>query len=255
MLAIFTILSLKRLIEKVIHQISRNRVFILVKRYLLIYYQIEGLVLMFRLIEKMESPEEIKELQMIVNLMSYIAEDLKEISCLESLAVFDEKLNTIFCESKNEIRNTKDGRMKVGEYLKENRKIQQTMRNALKTGLHQKLNEDENKSILIMPILGSRKPIGVIGVIYESDGCEHSNCTTDLILKDIINLFIVKYREMKEKEAMATTACKLKTLEDYEKYAILETGKRCNWNITVMAKELEIGRNTLYSKMKRMGIN
>ncbi len=210
---------------------------------------------MFRLKEKMKSPEEVKELQMIVNLMSYIAVDLKEISCLESLAVFDEKLNTIFCESKKEIRNTKDGRMKVGEYLKENRSIQLTIRTSMKTGLHQKLNEEDNKSILIMPIMGTRKPIGVIGVIYESDGCSHANCTTDLILKDIINLFIVKYREMKEKETMAATACKLKTLEDYEKYAILETGKRCNWNITVMAKELEIGRNTLYSKMKKMGIS
>lgn len=210
---------------------------------------------MFRLKEKMKSPEEIKELQMIVNLMSYIAVDLKEITCLESLAVFDEKLNTIFCESKKDIKNTKDGRMKVGEFIDENKKIQIAMKNSLKTGVHHKLKEDEQKSILIMPILGAGKPIGVIGVIYASDGCEKAECTTDLILKDIISLFIVKYREMKEKETMAASACKLKTLEDYEKYAILETGKRCNWNITVMAKELEIGRNTLYSKMKKMGIN
>lgn len=240
---------------KAIHQIFWKSLFFLVNHHLLIYYQLEGLVLMLSLKEKMKSPEEIKEMQMIVNFMSYIAEDLKEISCLESLAVFDDKLNTIFCESKKDVKNNKDGRMKVGEYLKDNRKVMLTIKNSLKTGVHQKLNEKADKSILIMPIMGTRKPIGVIGVVYASDGCEHVNCTTDLILKDIINLFIVKYREMKEKEAMAATACKLKTLEDYEKYAILETGKRCNWNITVMAKELEIGRNTLYSKMKKMGIS
>lgn len=205
--------------------------------------------------ERSEIRDEVKELQMIVNLMSFIAMDFKEISCLESLAVFDSRINTIFCESKTDIKNDRDGRMKVENFLKDHREVHQCVKTALKTGNHSKTHVGHEKSILAIPIMGVKKAIGVVGIIYASDGCEHESCTTDLIFKDMMNIFIVKYKEMKEKESMASLACKLKTLEDYEKYAILETGKRCNWNITVMARELAIGRNTLYNKMKKMGIS
>lgn len=205
--------------------------------------------------DRIEFKDEVKELQMIVNLMSFIAMDFKEISCLESLAVFDSRSNAIFCEGKTDIKNDKDGRLKVENFLKEHKKVRECIRTALKTGNHSKTSVGHEKSILAIPIMSLKKAIGVVGIIYESDGCEHDSCTTDLIFKDMLNIFLMKYKEMKEKESMASQACKLKTLEDYEKYAILETGKRCNWNITVMAKELAIGRNTLYNKMKKMGIS
>ncbi|MBO1266133.1 hypothetical protein J3A84_13935 [Proteiniclasticum sp. SCR006] len=210
---------------------------------------------MVMLKEKLENQDDVKELQMIVNLMCYIALDLKEISCLESIAVFDTKLNTIFCENKQELKNDKDGRMMVKEYLKDHKEVVHCLRDALKTGEHKKVREREGKSALAIPIMGVKKPIGVVGIIYETDGCQKEVCTSDLLFKDIINIFIIKYREISQKEAMASMSCSLKTLEDYEKYAILETGRKCNWNISMMAKELEIGRNTLYCKMKKMGIS
>jgi len=210
---------------------------------------------MAKLREKVEHQADVKELQMIVNLMCYIALDLKEISCLETIAVFDTKLNTIFCENKMELRNDKNGRMMVEEYLTDHSEVVLCLKEALKTGEHRKVREGDNKSALAIPIMGAKKPVGVVGILYETDGCHHSPCTSDLIFKDIINNFILKYREVKQKESMASSSCSLKTLEDYEKYAILETGRKCNWNITMMAKELEIGRNTLYSKMKKMGIS
>lgn len=210
---------------------------------------------MVMLKERVEYQDDVKELQMIINLMCYIALDLKEISCLESLAVFDTKLNTIFCENKMELKNDKDGRTMVNEYLKDHKEVVTCLKDALKTAEHRKVRESEGKSALAIPIMGVKKPIGVVGIIYESDGCQKSICTADLLFKDILNIFILKYRELKQKEAMASMACSLKSLEDYEKYAILETGRKCNWNISMMAKELEIGRNTLYCKMKKMGIS
>ena len=210
---------------------------------------------MARLKVKVEKRDDVKELQMIVNLMCYITLDLKEISCLETIAVFDTKLNAIFCENKMELRNDKSGRMMVEEYLKDHKEVVLCLKDALKTGEHRKVREADKKSALAIPIMGAKKPVGVVGIIYETDGCQKSVCTADLIFKDIINNFILKYSEVKQKESMASLSCSLKTLEDYEKYAILETGRQCDWNISLMAKELEIGRNTLYSKMKKMGIS
>ncbi len=205
--------------------------------------------------EKIEDQDDIKELQMIINLMGYISLDLKEISCLESIAVFDTSINTIFCENKHELKNDKEGRTAVEGHLRENKKVLQGLKDAVKTGEHKNVVVGERRAFLAIPINGVKKPIGVVGIIYETDGSQHSNYTADLIFKDVINIFIMKYREMKQKESMASMACGLRTLEDYERYAILETARRCKWNISMMAKELEIGRNTLYCKMKKMGIS
>lgn len=45
------------------------------------------------------------------------------------------------------------------------------------------------------------------------------------------------------------------SLEDYEKCAILNAGESAKWNISKMARTLGIGRNTLYYKMKKYGID
>ncbi len=198
------------------------------------------------------------DLKLIVHLMSYIAEDLKDISCMDSLVVFDQDLNPLFYEDKENLKNTVQSRALIASYLKEHKDLRRCFKEVLRTGEHQKIREEGNKMFLALPIEGIIKPIGIVGVTYMSDGCYQDDCTTDQIFREMVNLFIKKYRELKEKEvmtSMASLTCSLKTLEDYERFAILKTGNRCNWNITVMAKELEIGRNTLYNKMKSMGIN
>lgn len=197
-------------------------------------------------------------LNLIVQLMSYIAEDFKDISCMDSIVVFDYELRPVFYEDKNNLVNTKESRTLFVSYMNKHREIKRAFIEVLKTGEHLKIKNEGNKMFLVLPIEGVNKPIGIVGITYESDGCHHEDCTTDQIFKEMMSLFITKYRELKEKEVMASMAsltCGLKSLEDYERFAILKTGNRCNWNITVMAKELEIGRNTLYNKMKRMGIH
>lgn len=44
------------------------------------------------------------------------------------------------------------------------------------------------------------------------------------------------------------------TLEEYEKFAIINAGEALKWNISKMARTLGIGRNTLYYKMKKYEI-
>lgn|GEM_PF-935253 len=210
---------------------------------------------MVSLRERMETQDDLQKLQMMVNLMSYISLDLKEISCMQSLALFDAKLNAIFCESKDNLKNDKIGRSLVEEFIKEHKEVTAYMKETLKSGQHRKVNISAGESLLALPVMGMKKPIGIVGIVYASDGCMHESCTADLLFKDIMEIFITKYQEMRDKQEMAAMSCRLKTLADYEKYAILETGKRCNWNISCMAKELEIGRNTLYQKLKKMGIN
>lgn len=205
--------------------------------------------------EYMEGSDDLQKLQEMVNLMSYISLDLKEITCLESLAVFDRKLSTIFCESKDDLKNDRTGRNKVEEFIRKHPELTAAMKEVLKTGKHKKMHLSPQVSLLALPVMGYRKAIGLVGIVYASDGCLHEECTADLLFKDVLEIFMTRYQEMKDKQTMAAMSCRLKTLEDYEKYAILETGKRCNWNISSMAKELEIGRNTLYQKLKKMGIN
>jgi hypothetical protein len=205
--------------------------------------------------EYLEGSDDLHKLQEIINLMGYISMDLKEITCLNGLAVFDKKLNAIYCESKDELRNDRSCRSKVEEFIKENPSLTTAMKEVLKSGHHKKIHLQSDESFLILPMMGSRKPFGLVGIVYESDGCQHEECTADLLFKDVLNIFMTRYQEMKDKQNMAAMSCRLKSLADYEKYAILETGKRCNWNISSMAKELEIGRNTLYQKLKKMGIN
>ena len=105
---------------------------------------------------------------------------------------------------------------------------------------------------------------GFAGFITQQGNVSFETMKTAIIQGSNLASFCVekfgteRMLELKEKEvmtSMASLTCSLKTLEDYERFAILKTGNRCNWNITVMAKELEIGRNTLYNKMKSMGIN
>ncbi len=197
-------------------------------------------------------------LRLIVQLMGYIAEDFKDISCMDSLAVFDQQMNPLFYEDKQNLKNTLESRALISDYMSEHKEVRRCFKEVLKTGEHQKIRQEGKKMFLALPIEGVTKPIGIVGITYESDGCHHEDCTTDQIFREMVNLFITKYRELKEKEVMASMAsltCGLKTIEDYERFAILKTGNRCNWNITLMAKELEIGRNTLYNKMKKMGIN
>lgn len=197
-------------------------------------------------------------LNLIVQLMSYIAEDFKDISCMDSIVVFDSQMKPLFYEDKENLKNTKESRALIETYMKKHKEVKLCFHEVLKTGEHQKIKKEEDWMFLILPIEGVSKPLGIVGITYKSDGCHHKDCTTDQIFRDMMNLFITKYRELKEKEAMASMdslTCGLKTLEDYERFAILKTGTRCNWNITVMAKELEIGRNTLYNKMKKMRIH
>lgn len=197
-------------------------------------------------------------LNLIVQLMGYIADDFKDISCMDSLVVFDYDMNPLFYEDKDHLKNTKESRALIATYMHKHKEMKRLFREVLRTGEHMKVKEEGNKMFLALPIEGVNKPIGIVGITYESDGCHHEDCTTDQIFREMMSLFITKYRELKEKEVMASMAsltCGLRSLEDYERFAILKTGNRCNWNITVMAKELEIGRNTLYNKMKRMGIH
>lgn len=205
--------------------------------------------------EYFEGSDDLQKLQEMVNLMCYISMDLKEITCLESLAVFDRKLNAIFCESKEDLKNDRTGRSKVEEFIRMHPELSIAMKDVLKSGKHKKIHLSKDESLLALPVMGHKKPIGVVGIVYASDGCLHEECTADLLFKDVLEIFMTRYQEMRDKQTMAAMSCRLKTLEDYEKYAILETGKRCNWNISNMAKELEIGRNTLYQKLKKMGIN
>ncbi len=197
-------------------------------------------------------------LNLIVDLMSYIAEDFKDISCMDSIVVFDYELKPVFYEDKENLINTKESRSLFVSHMNKHKEIKRAFKEVLKTGEYVKIREEGNKMFLVLPIQGASKPIGIVGITYESDGCHHEDCTTDQIFQEMMSLFITKYRELKEKEVMASMAsltCGLQTLEDYERFAILNTGNRCNWNITLMAKELDIGRNTLYNKMKRMGIH
>lgn len=196
-------------------------------------------------------------LNLIVYLMGFIAEDFRDISCMDSIVVFDHHMKPLFYQDMENEKNTEESRALMETYMRKHKEIKRSFREVLKTGEYQKIRKEGDNKFLILPIEGVGKPLGIIGITYKSDGCEHEDCTTDQIFTEMTSLFITKYRELKEKEAIASMdslTCGLKTLEDYERYAILKTGTRCNWNITLMAKELEIGRNTLYNKMRKMEI-
>ena len=60
--------------------------------------------------------------------------------------------------------------------------------------------------------MGHKKPIGVVGIVYASDGCLHEECTADLLFKDVLEIFMTRYQEMRDKQTMAAMSCRLKTL-------------------------------------------
>lgn len=104
--------------------------------------------------EYFEGSDDLQKLQEMVNLMCYISMDLKEITCLESLAVFDRKLNAIFCESKEDLKNDKTGRSKVEEFIRLHPELSIAMKDVLKSGKHKKIHLSKEESLLALPVMG-----------------------------------------------------------------------------------------------------
>jgi transcriptional regulator of acetoin/glycerol metabolism len=49
--------------------------------------------------------------------------------------------------------------------------------------------------------------------------------------------------------------CQLNPLKSAEREALLQVLKRARWNISTVARELGVGRNTLYRKLERLNID
>ena len=56
-------------------------------------------------------------------------------------------------------------------------------------------------------------------------------------------------------EAMQQQECQLNPLKSAEREALLQVLKRARWNISTVARELGVGRNTLYRKLERLNID
>jgi transcriptional regulator of acetoin/glycerol metabolism len=59
---------------------------------------------------------------------------------------------------------------------------------------------------------------------------------------------------VRETEAIVMTASSLNTLESAERHALLQELQRHEWNLSGVARELGISRNTLYRKLQRLDI-
>jgi transcriptional regulator of acetoin/glycerol metabolism len=59
---------------------------------------------------------------------------------------------------------------------------------------------------------------------------------------------------IRETEAIAAPASSLNTLESAERQALLQELQRHEWNLSGVARELSISRNTLYRKLQRLSI-
>jgi transcriptional regulator of acetoin/glycerol metabolism len=57
-----------------------------------------------------------------------------------------------------------------------------------------------------------------------------------------------------EAEPASTAASSLNTLESAERRALLQVLQRHDWNLSGVARELDISRNTLYRKLQRLNI-
>ena len=56
-------------------------------------------------------------------------------------------------------------------------------------------------------------------------------------------------------EALQQQECQLNPLKSAEREALLQVLKRARWNISTVARELGVGRNTLYRKLERLNID
>lgn len=78
----------------------------------------------------------------------------------------------------------------------------------------------------------------------------------DIELMDNNRLNYEKFKEIvSDEDTKEYEECYVKPLEDLEKRAILACYKKCNGNLSKVATTLNIGRNTLYSKIKKYNID
>ncbi|MBR0576224.1 hypothetical protein KCG48_07690 [Proteiniclasticum sp. BAD-10] len=195
------------------------------------------------------------DLQHILDHMTFIARDFMQIQCLDSLCLVDRRGTVLFCAGKNGLQNDKAGRGEMTKCLETHPEILQEIKESIRQGEKRKRVLESPLTVLAIPLEGPRKAMGAMVLTYRAEGHSESVCAVDSLFQDLVGIHILRYQGEDQKENLAKCNARLKSLEDYEKFAILAAGEKFHWNITSMAKELEIGRNTLYNKMKRLGIS
>lgn len=112
---------------------------------------------------------------------------------------------------------------------------------------------EDDKIIVVLPVL--EKGVAQGALILLGHGMDSTRQKEDLafLLKVFFRKMLDDYfYQIVPVESMQKG--KLTSICDYEKYAIISTGNRMDWNISKMAETLRIGRSTLYNKMKRYGL-
>ena len=196
----------------------------------------------------------IGELQTLVNIMGYVSRDFSGISCLKGMAVVDANMKVLFCEDKEDLNTDSAGRVRVVSFLKDNPAVEQCVMEAMTVNEKRSMTLNDEYKVLAIPLAEKTKCIGAIVMAYCIKRHEGEECCLDVLVQDILYLLIVRYHNMVECDKIDCHHEKLRTMEDFERYAILATGNKFKWNISLMSKELGIGRNTLYSKMKKLKI-
>ena len=75
-----------------------------------------------------------------------------------------------------------------------------------------------------------------------------------LTINDLPPDFSTGSLQPKRCEAAAVPETKLNPLENAERDALVQELEQHSWNITTLAKQLKMSRNTLYRKMRRLNI-
>ena len=75
-----------------------------------------------------------------------------------------------------------------------------------------------------------------------------------LTINDLPPGFSTGLLQLKTCEAASAPETKLNSLENAERDALIQELEQHGWNITTLARQLKMSRNTLYRKMRRLNI-